>query len=90
MDKEEIEVRLNSENGRFKYYLGTNFIPSQDNFTIGGDERTPIFFTVNAYEELELQTYYVRVFPLLFDFTGPNTTHDSAGMAFVFSIGFYE
>lgn len=27
MDREEIEVRLNSENGRFKYFLGTNFVP---------------------------------------------------------------
>ena len=31
--KEDIEVRLSSENGHFKMYLGTEFIPNPKNFT---------------------------------------------------------
>jgi hypothetical protein len=46
MSREEIEVRLNSENGHFQMYLGANFIPDEANFTSQGDERSPLIFTV--------------------------------------------
>lgn len=46
MAEEEVEVVLHSENGQFKVLMALNFIPTDDNFTLKGDERSPLVFKV--------------------------------------------
>lgn len=67
MSREEVEVRLTSENGRFKFYVGMNFIPDDTKFTLFGDEVSPVILSIVPNEELDLQTYYIRVVPQQLD-----------------------
>ena len=65
--KEDIEVRLDSENGHFKLYLGDDFVPDLTNFTYSGDDRSPIIFNQSdnliAGQEVDIHTYYLRIVP---------------------------
>ena len=45
--KEDVEIRLHSENGYFKIYLGENFVPTSSNYSIVGDDHSPIIFKQN-------------------------------------------
>ena len=60
---EDIEIRLHSENGQFKFYLGRNFTPSATNFTADGSEHEPIIYSTLNEAANAGETFYVTVIP---------------------------
>eukprot|EP00347_Sterkiella_histriomuscorum_P004193 403361391 len=87
---EDVEIRVHSENGNFQMYLGQDFIPDTDNFTASGNEHMPIIFKQENVTELQKSKYYIRVQPYQLNIKEVNQSKDSAGMAYVHTIGFYE
>ena len=64
---EDIEIRLHSENGQFKIYLGRNFTPNAENFTAIGSEHEPIIYNQLIDQTNQGETFYVTVIPFQFD-----------------------
>jgi hypothetical protein len=88
-NKEEVELRLESENGHFSVLVGQGFVPTEKNYTHQGTERYPLLFQPSEGTEDKL-TYYVRVQPMQFDLKKPNQSADSAGMAYQYTLAFFE
>jgi hypothetical protein len=60
---QDIEIRLHSENGQFKFYLGRNFTPDAGNYTMFGNEYQPIVYTKLKSNFNDGGTFYITVVP---------------------------
>lgn len=89
-------MRLHSENGNFLMYLSKDKVPTPEDYQYVGQEHDPIYFTPanmskdEDKEQLAKSKYYVLVKPYQYSVKEEDQSKDSAGMAFVFTIGFYE
>ena len=70
--KEDVEVRLHSENGHFDVYLGKDFIPDATNYTKKADDHDALIFKQNITNSSDLMTYYIRVVPKQFSISTDN------------------
>ena len=82
--KEDLTIRLSSENGHFKMYMNMNNPAKPGLFLSQGDETKPIVVNLTAFEAKNntVNAFYILVVPVQYALQQEDQSIDGSGMSF--------
>jgi hypothetical protein len=82
--KEDLTIRLSSENGHFKMYMNLNNPAKPGAFHSQGDESKPIVVNFTTFEAKNntVNAFYVLVVPVQYALQHENQSYDGSGMSY--------